>query len=78
MKIFCHHEIDSDKFLRMKFAHNHFLSDKTNIFHSRGEARKMLAGGGVSLNKGKEFILTDYLLGVGEASFKASPLCLEY
>jgi tyrosyl-tRNA synthetase len=30
-----------------------FLSDKTNIFSSRGEARKMLTGGGVSLNKGK-------------------------
>jgi tyrosyl-tRNA synthetase len=30
-----------------------FLSDKTNIFPSRGEARKMLTGGGVSLNKGK-------------------------
>lgn len=29
------------------------LSDKTNIFHSRGEARKMLLGGGVFLNKGK-------------------------
>jgi tyrosyl-tRNA synthetase len=29
------------------------LADKTNIFPSRGEARKMLAGGGVSLNKTK-------------------------
>ena len=30
-----------------------FLSDKTKIFPSRGEARKMLEGGGVFLNKGK-------------------------
>jgi tyrosyl-tRNA synthetase len=30
-----------------------FLSDKTNIFPSRGEARKMLIGGGIFLNKGK-------------------------
>ncbi|REJ83087.1 MAG: tyrosine--tRNA ligase [Bacteroidetes bacterium] len=29
------------------------LCDKTNIFPSRGEARKMLGGGGVSLNKNK-------------------------
>jgi tyrosyl-tRNA synthetase len=28
-----------------------FLSDKTNIFSSRGEARKMIASGGVSINK---------------------------
>jgi tyrosyl-tRNA synthetase len=38
-----------------------FLSDKTKIFPSRGEARKMLQGGGVFLNKGKiedaEFIV---------------------
>jgi tyrosyl-tRNA synthetase len=32
------------------------LSDKTSVFLSRGEARKMVAGGGVSLNKQK---LTD-------------------
>ncbi len=30
-----------------------FLSDKTQIFPSRGEARKMLIGGGVLLNKSK-------------------------
>lgn len=30
-----------------------FLSDKTNIFASRGEARKMIDGGGVSINKTK-------------------------
>ncbi len=30
-----------------------FLSDKTKIFPSRGEARKMLEGGGISLNKEK-------------------------
>jgi tyrosyl-tRNA synthetase len=30
-----------------------FLSDKTNIFPSRGEARKMIQGGGVMLNKHK-------------------------
>ena len=30
-----------------------FLSDKTNIFPSRGEARKMLEGGGISINKNK-------------------------
>jgi tyrosyl-tRNA synthetase len=30
-----------------------FLSDKTNIFASRGEARKMIQGGGVMLNKSK-------------------------
>ena len=30
-----------------------FLSDKTEIFSSRGEARKMLVGGGVLLNKSK-------------------------
>jgi tyrosyl-tRNA synthetase len=30
-----------------------FLSDKTNIFPSRGEARKMIQGGGVMLNKNK-------------------------
>jgi tyrosyl-tRNA synthetase len=29
------------------------LADKTNIFPSRGEARKMLQGGGVFLNKEK-------------------------
>jgi tyrosyl-tRNA synthetase len=29
------------------------LSDKTNIFPSRGEARKMIQGGGVLLNKNK-------------------------
>lgn len=29
------------------------LSDKTNIFPSRGEARKMIQGGGVSINKQK-------------------------
>jgi tyrosyl-tRNA synthetase len=29
------------------------LSDKTNIFPSRGEARKMVQGGGVSINKSK-------------------------
>lgn len=29
------------------------LSDKTNIFPSRGEARKMITGGGVSINKQK-------------------------
>ncbi len=30
-----------------------FLSDKTQIFPSRGEARKMLIGGGILLNKSK-------------------------
>ncbi len=30
-----------------------FLSDKTNIFPSRGEARKMIEGGGVLINKEK-------------------------
>jgi tyrosyl-tRNA synthetase len=30
-----------------------FLSDKTQIFPSRGEARKMLQGGGVLINKSK-------------------------
>ncbi len=30
-----------------------FLSDKTKIFPSRGEARKMIQGGGVLINKGK-------------------------
>jgi len=30
-----------------------FLSDKTNIFPSRSEARKMLEGGGISINKNK-------------------------
>jgi tyrosyl-tRNA synthetase len=29
------------------------LADKTGVFPSRGEARKMIAGGGVSLNKQK-------------------------
>ena len=29
------------------------LSDKTQIFSSRGEARKMIQGGGVSVNKEK-------------------------
>ncbi|MBA3900356.1 MAG: tyrosine--tRNA ligase, partial [Bacteroidetes bacterium] len=43
------------------------LSDKTNIFPSRGEARKMVIGGGVSINKAKvespdETITTDSLL----------------
>ena len=32
------------------------LSDKTNVFPSRGEARKLIQGGGVSINKQK---LTD-------------------
>jgi tyrosyl-tRNA synthetase len=30
-----------------------FLSDKTQIFPSRGEAKKMIQGGGVSINKAK-------------------------
>ena len=30
-----------------------FLADKTNIFPSRGEARKMIEGGGISINKEK-------------------------
>ena len=30
-----------------------FLSDKTQIFPSRGEARKMIQAGGVSINKEK-------------------------
>jgi tyrosyl-tRNA synthetase len=30
-----------------------FLSDKTNIFPSRGEARKMIVSGGISINKTK-------------------------
>lgn len=30
-----------------------FFADKTNIFPSRGEARKMIQGGGVLINKGK-------------------------
>lgn len=30
-----------------------FLSEKTNIFPSKGEARKMIQGGGVSINKNK-------------------------
>lgn len=30
-----------------------FLCDKTNIFPSRGEARKMIEGGGISINKSK-------------------------
>lgn len=30
-----------------------FLSEKTNIFPSKGEARKMLQGGGVAINKSK-------------------------
>lgn len=30
-----------------------FLSDKTQIFSSKGEARKMLQGGGVAINKNK-------------------------
>ncbi len=37
------------------------LADKTNIFPSKGEARKMIVGGGVSINKekvsGHEFII---------------------
>lgn len=39
-----------------------FLSEKTQMFSSKGEARKMLAGGGVAINKNKvddvEFIVT--------------------
>jgi tyrosyl-tRNA synthetase len=43
------------------------LSDKTQIFPSRGEARKMITGGGTSLNKQKvdnpeSLIGTDFLL----------------
>ncbi|MFI5220839.1 MAG: tyrosine--tRNA ligase, partial [Bacteroidia bacterium] len=43
------------------------LSDKTNIFPSRGEARKMITGGGVSINKQKvespEMVVkTDHLI----------------
>ena len=30
-----------------------FLSVKTSVFHSKGEARKMIQGNGVSLNKDK-------------------------
>ena len=30
-----------------------FLSEKTSIFPSKGEARKMIQGGGVSINKEK-------------------------
>ncbi len=44
-----------------------FLSDKTGIFPSRGEARKMIEGGGVSINKKKvgdmnQSIASTYLL----------------
>ena len=38
-----------------------FLSDKTKIFSSRGEARKMIQGGGVFLNKEK-IIDTEHLV----------------
>lgn len=38
-----------------------FLSDKTKIFSSRGEARKMIQGGGVFLNKEK-IIESEYLV----------------
>ena len=30
-----------------------FLSEKTGIFKSKGEARRMLQGGGISINKTK-------------------------
>ena len=30
-----------------------FLTEKTNIFPSKGEARKMIEGGGVAINKAK-------------------------
>jgi len=39
-----------------------FLTDKTNIFNSKGEARRMLKDGGVSINKEKvkdTFIITE-------------------
>ncbi len=39
-----------------------FLADKTNIFNSKGEARRMLKDGGVSINKEKvkdTFIITE-------------------
>lgn len=43
------------------------LAEKTNIFPSKGEARKMIQGGGVSVNKTKVEsidvrITTEYLL----------------
>ncbi|HPK05199.1 MAG TPA: S4 domain-containing protein, partial [Bacteroidales bacterium] len=43
-----------------------FLADKTNIFSSRGEARRMIKDGGVLINKEKAndqmMINTGYLL----------------
>lgn len=44
-----------------------FLSDKTQIFSSRGEARKMMLGGGVLINKNKvedpeQIVNADYLM----------------
>jgi tyrosyl-tRNA synthetase len=41
------------------------LSDKTEIFTSRGEARKMIQGGGVSLNKEK---ITDVNLLINDSA----------
>ena len=43
------------------------LAEKTKIFPSKGEARKMIQGGGVSVNKTKVessdvCVTTDYLL----------------
>ena len=42
-----------------------FLAVETDVFPSKGEARKMIAGGGVSLNKAK---ITDPNITIGEES----------
>lgn len=46
------HEISADK-LNEGINVINFLADETGIFPSRGEARKMLVGGGLSINRNK-------------------------
>ena len=49
-----------------------FLGDKTNIFPSKGEARKMIQGGGVFLNKVQVIGFAHRLI---QAGVKRRPRC---
>ena len=37
----------------IEYFHVEFLADKTNVLPSRGEAKKMVIAGGISINKNK-------------------------
>lgn len=57
-------EVSIDK-LKARIPVLDFLAVETDVFPSKGEARKMIAGGGVSLNKAK---ITDPNITIGEES----------